>query len=376
MAAWLLAWLSLSFPSLVQQHDHPVAPRCKDEKPNECAEWASMGECKNNPTYMLAACPDSCTRCSEGPEGVGKLRSPEELARMHERLCQDADDDCVERAVAGACHDGSDTPLRCQRSCRVCRFQKVVEEVYKCSEFWSLGSCKSQRMRCARPPDTPPAVTKGGIGATMQRILSDFPEYSPRAISQPGGEHGPSAPWVVTLRDFLSDAEVEAFTEGCADHFQRSLAGDQLSPVRTSSQCWCQYNRCANNPLTQAVAHRIANLTQVPGERYFEPFQILRYQPGQFYKVHHDQNSGLFTPQGARVYTFFSTRLRVTSESESVAPSSYIDALEPCASVCSLSLRSVLVDGRAWRRHALCAAQRDSACGQGERGPVALGARH
>jgi prolyl 4-hydroxylase len=26
---------------------------------------------------------------------------------------------------------------------------------------------------------------------------------------------------------------------------------------------------------------------------------------GQFYRVHHDQNSGLFTPQGARVYTFF-----------------------------------------------------------------------
>ena len=36
-----------------------------------------------------------------------------------------------------------------------------------------------------------------------------------------------------------------------------------------------------------------------------EPFQILKYEPGQFYKVHHDQNSGLFTPQGARVYTFF-----------------------------------------------------------------------
>ena len=34
-----------------------------------------------------------------------------------------------------------------------------------------------------------------------------------------------------------------------------------------------------------------------------EPFQILRYEPGQFYKVHHDQNSGDFTPQGARVRT-------------------------------------------------------------------------
>mmetsp|Transcript_8779 Transcript_8779/g.29283 ORF Transcript_8779/g.29283 Transcript_8779/m.29283 type:complete len:97 (-) Transcript_8779:115-405(-) len=43
----------------------------------------------------------------------------------------------------------------------------------------------------------------------------------------------------------------------------------------------------------------------VPHERYFEPFQILRYEPGQFYRVHHDQNCGLFTPQGSRVYTFF-----------------------------------------------------------------------
>ena len=30
---------------------------------------------------------------------------------------------------------------------------------------------------------------------------------------------------------------------------------------------------------------------------WLEPFQILKYQPGQFYKVHHDQNSGHFTPQ-------------------------------------------------------------------------------
>jgi hypothetical protein len=64
-----------------------------------------------------------------------------------------------------------------------------------------------------------------------------------------------------------------------------------------------------------------------------EPFQILKYEAGQFYRAHHDQNSGLFTPQarylliaprraqasilttyylllttrrqGARVYTFF-----------------------------------------------------------------------
>ena len=139
----------------------------------------------------------------------------------------------------------------------------------------------------------------------MRRILSDFPEYSPQAISQPGGQYGEHAPWVITLQNFVSDEEAQAFIDGCSAHFSRSLAGDQLSPVRTSSQCWCSGNACEANPMTQAVAHRIANLTQVPGERYFEPFQILKYQPGQFYRVHHDQNSGLFTPQGARLYTFF-----------------------------------------------------------------------
>ena len=36
-----------------------------------------------------------------------------------------------------------------------------------------------------------------------------------------------------------------------------------------------------------------------------EPFQVLKYEPHQFYKVHHDQNSGHFTPQGVRIYTFF-----------------------------------------------------------------------
>jgi hypothetical protein len=33
--------------------------------------------------------------------------------------------------------------------------------------------------------------------------------------------------------------------------------------------------------------------------------QILKYEPGQFYKQHHDQQTAHWTPQGVRVYTFF-----------------------------------------------------------------------
>ena len=88
-----------------------------------------------------------------------------------------------------------------------------------------------------------------------------------------------------------------AFIDGCAHQFSRSFAGDVLSPVRTSSQCWCSHNECDRDPLTHVVARRIANVTRTASERYMEPFQVLKYQPGQFYRTHHDQNSGLFTPQ-------------------------------------------------------------------------------
>ena len=36
-----------------------------------------------------------------------------------------------------------------------------------------------------------------------------------------------------------------------------------------------------------------------------EPMQVLRYETGQFYKVHHDQQTAHWTPQGVRLYTFF-----------------------------------------------------------------------
>ena len=37
--------------------------------------------------------------------------------------------------------------------------------------------------------------------------------------------------------------------------------------MRTSSQCWCSNNACERSPLTQAVAHRIANLTMARRSR-------------------------------------------------------------------------------------------------------------
>lgn len=148
----------------------------------------------------------------------------------------------------------------------------------------ACDNCATKRRSCDRPPDTPPVVDPGGINATMLRILSDFPQYSPRALSRPGeGKLGAHAPWVMALQDFISDEEAEAFISTCSSHFDRSLAGDQLSPVRTSYQCWCSSNACESHPLVVRVAERISNVTQAP-VRYMEPFQVVRYEEGQFYR--------------------------------------------------------------------------------------------
>lgn len=140
------------------------------------------------------------------------------------------------RRAAGHCNSGTDAPLRCAAACRICRWPAVAQDAYGCDRFGrlsrmlSMDGCEAKRRRCARPPDTPALVGPGGVSATMERLLRDFPQYEPRAVSRPSP--GDSKPWVVTLQNFLSAAEVDAFIDGCSRHFARSLAGDELSPVR------------------------------------------------------------------------------------------------------------------------------------------------
>lgn len=59
---------------------------CRDAQA-ECAGWASRGECDANPAFMLTSCADSCTRCAEGPHGVGKPRSLAEMQARRDTFC-------------------------------------------------------------------------------------------------------------------------------------------------------------------------------------------------------------------------------------------------------------------------------------------------
>ena len=110
---------------------------------------------------------------------------------------------------------------------------------------------------------------------------------------------------MVTFDTFLSAEESAAIVNKGAVHWGRSQAGDGVQAVRTSSTAWCEHtSSCGRDPAISAVRARIADLTGVP-ERNAEHLQVLKYEKGQFYRRHHDQNSPATSMWGPRTYTFF-----------------------------------------------------------------------
>ena len=51
-----------------------------------------------------------------------------------------------------------------------------------------------------------------------------------------------------------------------------------------------------------------------------EHLQVLKYEPGQFYRSHHDQNSPYDSPAGPRIFTFFLYLSDVTEGGETYFP--------------------------------------------------------
>jgi len=199
---------------------------CRDEH-QQCATWASAGECELNAGFMENSCPVSCDTC---------------------RLLGD---------------------------------RKLV---------------------CKRDWDTPAAIQPGGVNRMFEGLVETLqPTHAGKVhvMSSP-----PEGPWVVVIDDFLEDFEVDALLEKGGHHFERSLAGDQVTRVRTSKTSWCNVASCESDPTIRRVKKRVSNLTGVPLTNS-EHIQVLQYEVGDFYREHHDQNARPRAPWGPRLFTFF-----------------------------------------------------------------------
>jgi len=282
------------------------ASLCAD-KHSDCSGWAAAGECTANARYMEAECARSCGKCDANSSVL-----------KWDRYCDDKSSFCGQWAAVGEC-DSNPSYMRanCPVTCHLCQSRKCHDhDRTLCNLEAEAGQCRSspERMyaecrwackwcsmdtskRCRRSADLRPAARKGSVEYMFKRASDPMHAHlTPRVHSRD--------PWVVSFDTFLSDEEAERIIRVGGKGWMRSQAGDGVQAVRTSSTAWCDHYHCGSDPVLASIRKRIANLTLVP-ERNAEHLQVLKYETGQFYRTHHDQNSPTTSAWGPRMYTFF-----------------------------------------------------------------------
>eukprot|EP00607_Mallomonas_marina_P000415 CAMPEP_0182437728 /NCGR_PEP_ID=MMETSP1167-20130531/85244_1 /TAXON_ID=2988 /ORGANISM="Mallomonas Sp, Strain CCMP3275" /LENGTH=418 /DNA_ID=CAMNT_0024630751 /DNA_START=102 /DNA_END=1359 /DNA_ORIENTATION=+ len=232
-------------------------------------------------------CKEKALLASILPKGANTEGKP----RAAVKACTDRHEQCKAFARNGECQRNPGWMIiNCGASCNNCHL-------------------RDPKIRCNRKAlniSTEPVYMPGDMSAMfndIERLYGD--RYNVTVHSR--------APWVVTFDDFMTPEETTAII-GTVDKWERSTdtgsanefgeVGRVLSQGRTSSNAWCR-EACERNPHVQNVMKKIAEVTRVPTGHY-ESFQILRYEPGQYYRSHSDYGeSQKALASGPRILTFF-----------------------------------------------------------------------
>ena len=325
---------------------------CEDENVGECEADARKGFCTIDPDRMEdKGCFRSCLYCrtpdtdkdlflrgvDQTIKEVGDRPSPREVAEVMAKSERYFVDEVLVNESLGRYR------LECRNEHALCAFWAAQGECE--SSPGEMGeNCAAACRNCPLvdfdvrcPIDTGTNIFKpGDMNAMFERLLQeagrDVASFSkknlPTGGSVPGiGEltvitspyHDPPRdedeeeisplPWVMSIDGFLSDEECNRLTEiGESQGYRKSKVASDVRGVYKESKGRTSYNTfcgesCANDPIVKRVIERMTNLTGIPYANY-EGLQLVRYEPGQFYKKHHDE-SGVLKYSGPRILTFF-----------------------------------------------------------------------
>lgn len=342
---------------------------CKDSH-ESCMYWASVGECDANPRWMHPNCKEACGKCTDAkighrpPHSADKDRMLQMIAQYGEPQRIEGSEASSTLAVVrqtnsymknfvGAPNPTHNMTAHVMKECRnrheLCSFWVAIGECEANPAFMVTNcapSCRSChkidfQTRCPpRDPSAKPALQPGDLNLMFERILqgaSDStdafrndgitPSYTvtvhsrPTSSAQSLGVHETTdhqePPWVITFDNFLTNEECDHMIRlGHKHKYQRSKdVGEQKfdgsfdgheSTSRTSENAWCSDREgCRNDLVASRLHNRMSQVTGIPAQNS-EDMQLLKYEVGQFYRIHHD-----FIPHqrdrqcGPRILTFF-----------------------------------------------------------------------
>mmetsp|Transcript_14712 Transcript_14712/g.35517 ORF Transcript_14712/g.35517 Transcript_14712/m.35517 type:complete len:575 (+) Transcript_14712:65-1789(+) len=302
-------------------------PPCADKTRN-CPRLAKEGECKSDPEYMEKFCPESCNVCDKslyylrGADlGVPQSLVVDAITKRHDITYM------IGKARNFIAHyadfeEDPDVLSWCQNEHRLCAFWAVHGECENnepymkenCAPICNSCTWNDYHLRCPIDPDAKPAWEPGDLNRMFEAIVSGTEnEYTVEVLSSPDTD----GPWVVTIDNLLSEDEAKRLIElGHLAGYERSQQVGDLNPDgsiesetsndRTSTNAWCMEEAdCSEDEVTIRVLERIENLTGIPSENG-EYMQLLKYEPSQYYKSHHDYIWDLKNRQyGVRILTVF-----------------------------------------------------------------------
>ena len=201
-----------------------------------------------------------------------------ELSPEMQELCQTEHAQCAEWVAMGECDANPGYMKRhCAPLCKSCDYLSIEG-------------------RCPIDPEAPLAWGPGDLNKMFTRLTSEpyLSKYDVKIHSSP--DMG-NQPWVITMENVISEEESDVLIElGAVEEYKQSADVGKLNADgtfeesfnsgRTSTNAWCQ-NACYENATAREIGYRLSNLTGIP-ELNSEFLQLLRYEPGQFYRVHHD----------------------------------------------------------------------------------------
>ena len=180
--------------------------------------------------------------------------------------------------------------------------------------------------RCPRDPNLRDAWGPGDLNRMFERLIENSERYNVTVLSRPRvsqvGDFIRSqaleeidCPWLVMMDNFLTDEGADRMIQmGSELGFQRSLEPNGTeadgsykaapTPNRTSYEARC-LDSCQKDDVTRAIRGSLEEVTGVP-QMNIEQYLLLRYEPGQLFRLHHDYNDlGANRPAGPRILTFF-----------------------------------------------------------------------